>query len=215
MRYVITFWAPPNWQRESSINPNFLVGIAALAFLLLGVAILAILNTNLENQIGKQLKLERALEEDETAVSEVRRQLACLRFWKHATTRLETFHKQRILWSRQLETLALTVPETMTLTMLSSRGTQQPLPARGESQRIIYFGLQYMVRFQGEVIGEDAGAIIRHFSQQFASVPGFKGVLEKVELREQVPLSNETIPGKQFRLRAWYRTIDWRGEGRP
>lgn len=210
MRYAITFWTQPDWQKESSVNPNFLIGAGAVAVLLIALGILGSLMAELESTRTELSRTEHKLEQSKGDVEEIRRQRACTRFWREALNTMNGIHRNRILWSRQLETLAFSVPESMTLAVLSVRALDDLVPTDNPDDTVRWYGTRYEVRFQGRVEDERASAIIRRFSQELPTVPGFRGLVEGVELSSESPLRQEVGPGKEFVLTSTYRLIDWR-----
>lgn len=197
------------------MNPNFLIASGAAVVVLVALGILGGLKADLEASRFELSKYEHQIDENKAEVEEIRRQRGCIRFWEEVLEAIEAVHRNRIVWSRQLETLALSVPEEMTLSVLSVRSADIPLPPDSGNSEVQRFGTRYEVRFQGWVEDARASSIIRRFSQGATEVPGFEGLLDGVELSSENPLGRGRGAGKEFVLTALYRTIDWQKGENP
>ncbi len=197
------------------MNPNFLIASGVAVVVLIALGVLGGLKADLESSRFELSKYEHRIDQDKPEVDEIRRQRACIRFWEEVLEAVEAVHRNRIVWSRQLETLALSVPEKMTLSVLSVRNVDIPLPPTSGNSNVQRFGTRYEVRFQGWVEDASASSIIRRFSQGATEVPGFAGLLEGVELSSENPLGRGRGAGKEFVLTALYRTIDWQKGENP
>lgn len=196
------------------MNPNFIIASSIAVVVLIALGVLGGLKADLETSRFELSKYEHLIEQNKGEVKEIRRQRACVRFWGDTLTAVKNVHRNRILWSCQLEALALSVPDEMVLSILGVRTVDAALPQpAGEETRGQRFGTRYEVRFQGRVEDRRASSIIRSFSQQAPEVPGFAGRLEGIELSSESPLLGEAGPGKEFVLTALYKVIDWQKGG--
>lgn len=215
MRYDVSFWQSPDWQRESSMNPTFLVFIGLVGLTLVVLAVVGGLKSKLQAVKTEMTRLEIKGDESAGAIAEIQRQKACIRRWSEALKSLENINRNRLLWSRQLESFALSIPEDMRLSVLTIRNVEVPLePEEGSTagKAATRYGTQYEMAFQGQVLGEQAGAIIRAFSRDIREAPGLGMYLERIRLSGETPLGDQEVAGKSFVLNGWYRPLDWQSQ---
>ncbi|MFW5893769.1 MAG: hypothetical protein ACOCUY_01375 [Verrucomicrobiota bacterium] len=215
MKYSITFWPPPNWQREGSLNPKFLAAVGAVAFFLVMLGVVGGLKADLAMAESERSSLEFKLDDIAPDVEEVRRQRGCTRFWEGALEAVEGITGNRILWSRQLEALARTIPESMVLSRINAQSSSETLPQDADSSKLERTGTRYNLQLEGEVQHARASSIIGQFSDEAQEAPGFAGLIEKIELSRESPLDFKKGPGKEFSLTVIYQIIDWEKVDNP
>lgn len=115
MQYDLSFWNLPDWERESSIDPKFLAGIAAALLLLL---MLATFSWSLRGLQSRRVELGTVTAQNRKVIdkaAEVQRQMACTRRWEELLGQLDSKGRTRVVWCRQLASLTGLVPDSMVL----------------------------------------------------------------------------------------------------
>lgn len=209
MRYSITFWQAPNWQREGSLNPKFLAVVGVIAFLLIALGVFGGMKADLAAAESERANYEFRLEQISADVKEIRRQRGCIQIWEEALEAVEGVTRNRILWSRQLETLGRTIPESMILSQFRAQTSSARLPQEESNSEEERYGTRYKLQLEGRVQHARASSVIGRFSAEAQITPGFAELIEKIELSRENPLDSDLGPGKEFSLTALYRIIDW------
>ncbi len=136
MEYNINFWHPPNWQRESSINPKFVMVVIISIFLILSFSLYSIIE-NQRNSSAKELAiLQEQVEQLKPQVEHLEHLKRETDRWTGMLNKLNEKSKHRIFWSRQLEALQQLTPDSITLGNLNVRNEilriETPVPRTGQ-----------------------------------------------------------------------------------
>jgi Tfp pilus assembly protein PilN len=223
MAFDLNFWPEPDWQRESSVDPYFLL-LLFLALLLsacVGAAAWGALA--IQSRRGDLLRIEIAIGKMRRDAQEVQRQIDCVTLWEQNRRRLESGADSRFVWCRQLAAIQALVPESVTLTRLAVDSTEvradlapaEPGSAEGGSRPAGRASrdstvTRFVMTLAGVARGDNPETIITEFSRAIPAHPELRPLLSTVELTSVVTESRvgagET-PGKEFVVLCRYKPV--------
>ena len=191
MHHDLNFWSEPNWRRESTINPVFLMVIIFGLFAVAGFAVTTVVLSG-RGAVKEQLaELQAQNAEIEQKAEVLRRYQTRMKTWQEYIALLEHLRAQRVLWSRQLEALQALVPETMTLRTLNLKGDRltveleedEPPPKGKKKEPKTQMQMRYVLNISGIAEGARAQEIITEFSRQLSRDPVISRRLQSRELK--------------------------------
>jgi len=194
MLYDLNFWQEPDWQQESSVDPNFLIVVGFCVLVMLAGILLLFSLLEVQSRRTDINNLEFAVEQKRPAATEVERQQACIQLWKRALASLEEQSQRRIVWCRQLAALQSLVPGSITLERVSldtmnmkavAPGTRNPAAGRSVPQEISL--TQYTMTITGVARGDNSEKLITAFSRALPTQSELSPYLTSVELTSVVP----------------------------
>lgn len=213
----LSFWQEPDWKRESTLNPNFLMAVIIALFIVAGIAMTTFAN-RARSQTSETLNnLKSQLETIKPTADELKAMQADIALWQGHLDTLSGNPDGTILWSRQLESLQRLVPPAIRLNKLEIRAEQvrEKLPAdsaAGRPMPVILIKTVYHLRLQGEAIGKDAQGIITDFAQAIASDSVIGDRLKNYEVQNITELrsssENEESLGKSFVFSCAYKEME-------
>ncbi len=175
MTYNINFWSVPDWNRESSINPNFLMAVIVALFILVSFSWYTVVEGRKRHFESEKQTLTQevsGLAPQADRLAELKEKTA---LWEEALSLLRRKGEQRIFWSRQLAGLQQLVPDHIVLTSLSIRDQTRrvEVPAAesmtrshtGETQEIVEFRTVYTLHLEAVAEGENAEKKITDFAR--------------------------------------------------
>ncbi len=219
MKYDINFWPMPDWQRESSINPNFIMAVVIALLVVISImhftmaanqrrstaANLADVRAQAES-IGSEVELLQAMSEE-------------TELWGRKMELLDRKATRRIFWSRQMAALQQLTPDSVIFTNLAVRG--QPLqveipappPPRGAPRRppTIERYTVYNLHITAIATGEQSGRTITDYVNNIGNSQIVGEKLESYEIRnirEASGIMGQLYPdAKSFVLHCTYERI--------
>ena len=117
--YNLSFWEAPNWQRESTFAPHFLLGVVVAASLLVGVALTSFSYRDKATVEVETKALQSGIESIDPRVKELLQLQRTLRLWETALKDFDDHTRARLSWSPQLAALQKLVPEHILFRSLS------------------------------------------------------------------------------------------------
>lgn len=224
MQYDLNFWPEPDWQRESSVDPYFLLVLFLALLMVVCVGLAAWNAMGIQHRRGELLALEIHIGKTARAAAEVQRQLDCLALWDQVTRRLEACASGRPVLCRQLAAIQSLVPEAVTLTRLSldsvdsrAEGARPATPAPGEGAETRVRApkenvqTRYVMTITGVARGANAEQVITEFSRAIPMHADLRPLLSTVELTSVVTESRMSGrdeaagPGKEFVIVCRYK----------
>lgn len=207
----LSFWKVPDWKKESSLNPNFLMVVIAALFVLSGVTVCSFAyraHLPVKEDVDE---LEKKISSREDKVSEVKR------FKKHnqqIVAKLKSLKENRkaIVWSPQLASFARNLPENIVfrrLTIKAERMTvERTITVDGKKQSQQISKTRYRFRITGRSRGDNGREDLTAFSQKIQDSPPMGKILQKVEIpqvRKRTNHRNNTY--FSFRLDGIYKPM--------
>ena len=225
MQYDVNFWTEPDWRRESTISPLFLMFIVLSVFVLIGLTLTSITLGARANANADLKRLQAARDEIKDEAEQVRKQRKQARSWQAKHDMLQRLADRRIVWSRQLEALQAMVPPRMVFVSLActadrvmatelglatGRGAKRDSSGKKEEEQV---ALRYTLTINGRVRGENAQETVTSFSRQLRGNAVTGSELESRELKN---LSGETTkegtPASTFTIVCKYKPVLITGE---
>ncbi len=213
----LSFWQEPDWKRESTLNPNFLMAVIIALFVVASIAMTTFANRSRSHTLESLDNLKTQLESIKTAADELKAMQADIALWQGHLDTISGNSNESILWSRQLEALQRLVPAEIRLTNLEIRAEQvrEKLPAdsaAGRPMPVVLIKTVYHLRLQGEALGQDAQATITDFAQKIASDNVIGDRLKHYEVQNisEMRSSSENIPspGKTFVFSCVFKELE-------
>lgn len=221
-QYDLNFWPETDWERESSIDPRFLL---AAFFCLQLLAIFGIYSYYsfrlgaLKNELAGIEIADKAIVNNANAVKE---KMACLQYWQEIEAKTRHKAESRMPLSAQLEAWALSTPPAVVLSAIDIRSQMAMVEAdtakaagkgRGGGKAKVS-RLQYAVTFQGVASGDNADDVISRLSRELPRHPGIAPWVDNVQLVSAQPeaVGPGKTPAKRFTLSAVYKPLEWYDE---
>ncbi len=233
MRYDLNFWEPPDWKRESSIDPRFLVAVGMSLVLLALLAAWSLSHASLLAKKGELMRLTLANAKIRNAAQEVTRKSECLGRWQFVDAQVRHKPLVRMPWSRMLAAITEVIPDTVTIQDMTVKSqalrvevgeapaprgattAAASTPARAGGRRPkAELHLQYELTLGGTARGENADDVVSRFSRELKLHPGIAPWLDQAELRSLQPESPRPgeAPAKHFTIVCSYKSLDWYNE---
>ena len=169
----ISFWEEPDWRRESTLNPNFVMVVVAALFLVVGLGAVSFAYTSRHSVESELSGLQSQNSEIESLAENLRKQQQRRNEWRRVLDKLETKRDKRLLISRQLEALHRAVPPEIVLEGLEIRAESVEVPgAEGKKEKE---ALRYVMSLSGVASGPRAQAAITGFANRLR--PGADSVI--------------------------------------
>jgi len=162
--YDLSFWERPDWQRESTINPTFLMTVAIALCLLIGFAAVSMSYQSLAS-VKEDLKSAKAGSQGLTAKAQRLKELQKQsNTWEKKLEKLETEKNRKIVISRQLEALQKLVPDDIILDSLNlNLKTIEEKIKKGNAKKV-KINFQYEMTLSGVAGGKMPQAVITEFA---------------------------------------------------
>lgn len=218
MQYDLNAWQTPDWRRESSLDPRFLIGVCCCLVLLAMLAVaswrfrqLTALGTRINSFGAKHNKIE-------AAAAEVSRQRACVQNWERILRGLQHKNRVRPLFCLQWAALQKLLPDSLTFSAVafSSQQTQivpenAPKPkGGGRPKRIAVIVGELTLR--GFATGPSASDSIAKFSRAIEQDSTLGPLLETARLdavASAVGNADSAAGQKSFTIFCTYKPIRW------
>jgi hypothetical protein len=98
----LSFWEVPDWGRESSLNPNFVMAVIILLFVVIGIGIYSMAYRKIVPLKEQEKTLKSALKDEKAFVDGIKKLEALETTWSEKLELLED-HRVPLYWSRQLQ----------------------------------------------------------------------------------------------------------------
>lgn len=218
----LNFWMEPDWKRESTLNPNFLMTVIIALFVVAGVGLATFANRakaaaeDTLNQVNAQLQ---SVQHTASTLKQMQSEIV---LWQGHLETLKGDTGETIFWSRQLEEIQALTPPEIQLNNLEIRGesVREKLPANtaaGRPQPVIVTRTVYHLRIRGEArveVGATSNpqAIITQFADTIAANPVIGDRLKHYEIQNITELrsnENDTGPvGRSFVFSCSYKEME-------
>ena len=169
MQHDLNFWQEPDWKRESSISPVFLMMVVVALFVLVGGAAASWAfhgRLTLQNRLADLSARNARIEKEALAAKDHRRKSE---MWDRVLKQLDKRVAENLRWSLQLRALQELVPDDIRFDTLAVRTEQvlehvavQGKPGRDELR------LQYVMTINGRARGANAQKTIARFLENLA-----------------------------------------------
>ena len=218
MQYDLNAWQTPDWRRESSLDPRFLIGVCCCLVL---VGMLALISWRFRHlsALGARIgSVESKYGKIEAKAAEVNRQRACVLNWERILRGLRYKNRVRPLFCLQWAALQRLIPDSLTFSSVAFSSQQtQIVPEDGEKtskegrpKRITVIVSE--LTLQGFARGPSASEDIAKFSRAIEQDPTWKSLLETARLdavASAVNSANSTAGQKSFTIFCTYKPIRW------
>lgn len=200
--FKLNFWQEPDWRRESTINPNFLmVVMVALCLIVAGWLVSSSYRLkNVTTDKLRNIRSEHAEVKDTAEKIQELRQLSS--FWQSKQEELEDAKKRKLIMSRQLETLQSLVPPEIVLQSLRINLNIIENEDRGSGGKEGEEKLQYRLDLAGTAGGDNPQLVITDFAGRLR--PGSDNIigrsLKSYELKQISGRGGEEEGEKSFNV---------------
>jgi len=215
--FDVNFWEVPDWRRESTLDPRFVVFVAAC---LLTAAMLALLSVEFRRSMvlrSKILEVQARNERIQKDADLVRKMRADLQLWDSILEALEYKHRTRILWCRHLAAIARIVPPAVFLESLNLRSRvveeeeETVDPKTKKKIKRIVPRLYCELAIRAVAVGENAAETATTFSRAFVADSEIGPLLESAHLEGVVAATGTDLPAgaQRFTILCEYKPLRW------
>lgn len=209
MQYNLSFWDEPNWKKESSIDPVFLISACAVALAVTAFGVWnwrAGINRSLESELNglnaENAKLTPAYEKITAKQEELKK-------WEDILLEFKAIEEQRIVWSQQLQAIQGAIPETMILNKILIdaksiiKKPKDPKKAKlgAESVKSLYT-LTLTGSCKEDVDLREAKQLILSFVEYLPKASGLENYISKAEY-------DSSSSGRSFQINCDYYPVNW------
>jgi len=216
MDYDLNFWPDLDWQRESSMDPRFQVGVI---FVLVIISLFGAWSWSYGRRLkihSTQMQIEARVEHLKLAALDVQRQQDCIEYWRGMEGQVLRKQERRMSVSNQMQAWAMVVPGDICFRNISLSSVATPVDA------VVVVGgkkggpfLRYEVQFQGTTAGVGMEQVITRFKEELPMAPALRNWIEKSDLSNMNPASDAASgSGTTFTIRAVYKPLDWFDESK-
>lgn len=150
----------PDWRRESTLDPRFLMVVVIALFLIAGLGAVSFAYSA-KSSAAKELAKVKA---NQTVIAEDAKELRAIRkqinLWNKALAKLEEKQRKRLILSRQLAELHRVIPDDVVLQGLefhTEKVDRKVKTANGEQAGKVF---RYAMSLSGSASGDDPQAAI-------------------------------------------------------
>ncbi len=187
----LSFWEPPNWEKESKISPAFWIALA-------GFVAVALLSGYCFFLSGSESDLNRQLAENNSFINKMKPQFTqftskgelCKSAEYFFLTDLKERAKTRLLASEVMEKLFTLVPENMVLRSVSFDAiayepakSKDKKKSKASGPKPVIQKLRHRLSFSAVVTGIRSEKDVMDFSDLLGSEKGFGGQLLSSEIK--------------------------------
>jgi len=207
----LSFWEEPDWRRESTLNPNFIMGVIIALFAIAGLGVVSFTYTSTVSLSGELSGMKVRNEEIASKAEKVKLQKERTRMWTEVLEKLENMRRKRLVLSRQLAALQAAVPSAIVLDSIGFhvvRVDAEMAPATTgakENETVLRYGMSV----SGSASGDNAQAAIVAFANRLR--PGADSVIGRRLLSSEL----KNISGgrgnqntKSFRIECTYKAVE-------
>lgn len=216
----LSFWDEPDWRRESTLNPNFLMGVVIALFLIAALAVASIAYSSSSSLEGRLSALQAQNQRIADQAQEVRTQKEKLNLWNEVLARLEQMERQRFVISRQLEALYEAVAQSpeiqfetleMHIETVQVEGAEGKGNGQGNGKGQKETKVRYAMSLNGFATGEGAQQIITEFWKRLRPGGGeadsvIRRLMGNTELKGITGVGDENV--KNFSIVCTYKPIE-------
>lgn len=163
----LSFWEVPDWGRESSLNPNFVMAVIILLFIVIGIGIYSMAYRKIVPLKEQENTLKSALKDEKAFIDGIKKLEALETTWNEKLELLDN-HQVPLYWSRQLQAyqdvIANDISEVLMISSMdfnkrvkmveASAGGKRGGKKKSQKERVV----KYMVDFTCEGIPSDESA---------------------------------------------------------
>ncbi len=127
MKHDINFWPPPDWSRESSLSPDFLMAVMVAIAIVLSFLFYTLAENRRRQTESERLHIEVQVQNMAPQVERLTAMERESKQWGAMLDKLAERAEARIFWSRQLEALQKLTPPDIVLSSISVRDESIPI----------------------------------------------------------------------------------------
>ena len=182
MVHDLSFWSEPDWRRESTLSPVFVMAVFLCLIALAGIAYTSVVFSGKISRTYALGKLEAGNERIKRQAFKVKAARAELAMWRENRAALTELEAERVIWSRQLDALRRIIPDPVTLKLIACRLERvsvaaatpdtPPVPQR-----------RYVVTMNGVAQGKEAYRAIPAFADRLQRDPEIGPYLYRATLK--------------------------------
>jgi Tfp pilus assembly protein PilN len=211
MVHDLSFWEGPDWRRESTFSPNFLMGAILCLFAVVALGVTSYQFTTKLRLKGRLAALEGDNKRVVQRAERIRALKSKIEMWDGHMAALQKREDGRIVWSRQFEALWSLVPDDLVFNQLALNSTETTEEVEkkvgGRTAKIKIPKVRYTLTITGMARGEDAQRTITTFSDRLPLHPVIARHLESRELK-QISDAREGGDRKSFTIMCTYKPLE-------
>lgn len=200
MRFDLSFWDEPNWTRESTLSPFFIMTAIAATFLVAGIALAAGAARELSVSRAQLEALNQQNNGLKASAAKAAKMKAQIDRWDKVLKTFDGLATKNLLWSCQLEALQKSVPDDVTLETMTVSGSRKG-DTTDNTGKLTLPAWQYSLVMTCLAVGENPQESINTFLDNLSHDP-LLSTLMTPELRETVTRADGS---KKFKLICTYQ----------
>ncbi|MFA4944972.1 MAG: hypothetical protein WC789_09765 [Lentisphaeria bacterium] len=225
MQYDLNFWTEPDWVRESSMDPRFLLASVLLMEVVLLAGIFSLFHNRQEAHAGRLAQAETENLKFAAATADLERMVACTEYWQGIEAKTAARAERRLPVSLLLAAWAEATPSDVFFTNLSLRSVPiwvEPPVAAGASGGTAAKAkresrLLYDITCQTVALGTNAMPKLTDFSRTILLNPAIAYWVEARSVSLAGGLQPEAqvwkgMPGARTTVVAKFKPLDWYDE---
>ncbi len=164
----LSFWEVPDWQRESTFSPIFIIFATVAAFFLVAAALTSLTWREKKASQATLFLLQKDNELIADKALDASRQKAALATWQKVLANAREIELRRLPWSRQLEALQGVFPDEVIVQDLSVNRRRMP-PLAGD--KVLLPRWSYSLTMNAIADGDNAMQILNDLMDRIKRDP--------------------------------------------